>query len=89
VKKSNWLDRRRAPFETAASRLRQDEEYFLMPSTNYLMLRSAFGRVSKRARIDAAPIAAPPLISSHTLEPTAVPPIPVGEFAIKSPSYYA
>src|SRR5882672_10580648 len=35
------LDRRRASFETAASRPPQDEETFLVPSTTYLILRSA------------------------------------------------
>src|SRR5258708_3048106 len=41
-------DLRGASFETAASRPPQDEELFLMPSTTYLMLRSA-----PRARLEA------------------------------------
>jgi hypothetical protein len=35
------LDQHRASFETAASQLPQDEEFFLMPSKAFLMLKGA------------------------------------------------
>ena len=44
----HWLDQCCASFETAASRLPQDEDRFLIVSIIYLMLRSA-----QRARLEA------------------------------------
>src|SRR5208283_5083971 len=48
------------PFETAAERPPQDEGNFCLPSTAFLMLRSAPGGfVSKHARTRCSPLVAP------------------------------
>src|SRR5207302_59448 len=46
-----WLDRPSASFETPAAPAPQDEVFFLMPSTAYLILRSASG-VNPAARLE-------------------------------------
>jgi hypothetical protein len=54
------LDQRRAFFETAAAQLPQNEEIPLMPSKDYLMLRSAQkARLEARSDADATPAGAP------------------------------
>src|ERR1700751_2986105 len=56
------LDHRRASFETAASQLPQDEEFFLMLSKAFLMLRSArraCPRLELGARLEARTAAMP------------------------------
>jgi hypothetical protein len=56
--KTGSRDKHRASFETAASRLPQDEVFFLMPSPEYLILsRPRSGRVEGSQDVCAALLA--------------------------------